>query len=334
MKYLLFAFLVVVAAYRVQSQPYPYVDSLVGTYPRAFWSPEKLAKRINVDFHSDSAKARAIFTWMAKYIAYDVSKYKLMQQRKYVDPLSKQIRPFHLSTYQRKCALRTLRQKKGVCGDYAILYNRLCELTGLTSKIIQGFAKNKPQKIGRMPVGVDHAWNAVVINNSWRLLDPTWGAGGVNDNGKFIRQFKPQYFFTPPDLFFRHHFPRDKKWLMADKTDSAFARLPMYHQVSREVELISPSDGIIINKSKYGIQFVIRASAEVSITYYYKRDKSGFTQHLRTETYDGLVSFTVPPPLHADDFLTIYCNGKAFATFKVKSKRFIRTPFANDLRRA
>jgi hypothetical protein len=331
MKYLLFVFLLVIKVNPGHAQSYHHVDSLVGKYPKAFWPPEKLAKRISIDFHSDSAKARAIFTWMAKHIAYDVQKYKLIKARKYSDPLTNQIKPFNLATYHRKCALRTLRKKKGVCGDYAILYDRLCELTGVPSEVIEGIAKNQPQDIGKMPFGVDHGWNAVKINNTWRLLDVTWGAGGVDDNGNFIRRFKPQYFFTPPDLFFLNHFPRASKWLLTDKNDSTFALLPLYHQLTREIEFISPAVGVINNKSKYGIQFVIRASDHVLITYRYNRSNTSFAEYMETTATDGLVSFIVPPPSHGDDFLTIYCNGKALATFKVKSKRFIRTPFASHL---
>jgi hypothetical protein len=47
------------------------VDQLVRGYGD-FETPEKLAEQINKDFSSDLEKARAIYTWIASNIVYDL----------------------------------------------------------------------------------------------------------------------------------------------------------------------------------------------------------------------------------------------------------------------
>jgi hypothetical protein len=328
MKYISTVFLIVAVFSYGNAQTYRQVDSIVSKYPKAFWSPEKLATRIKIDFHSDSTRARAIYVWMAKHIRYDVRKYLLMKQRKYADKLRNQIKPFNRVTYNEKIALRTLRTKKGVCGDYSILFDRLCALTQVESEVISGTGKTRPEDIGKMPALANHGWNAVKINNKWRLVDVTWGAGHVNLSGKkFSFAFDTTYFFTPPDLFFLNHFPRDKQWLLINRKDSAFAGLPLYHQLRRDITIISPSSGLIVNKSKYGIEFEVLVPGPLWVVYQYRRDKKESYVDVACCNSKGTVTFSVPPPRSGNDYLTLYFDGQAFATFKVKSRRFLRSPF-------
>ena len=58
--------------------------------------------------------------------------------------------------------------------------------------------------------GVSHAWNAVFINGSWRLLDCTWGAGSYDLDGNFIREINEHFFLTDPDELIYSHFPYDE----------------------------------------------------------------------------------------------------------------------------
>ena len=58
----------------------------------------------------------------------------------------------------------------------------------------------------------NHAWNAVYINDTWWLLDATWGAGYVDDNKNFVFQYSEHYFLTDPNQFIYDHFPENKEW--------------------------------------------------------------------------------------------------------------------------
>ena len=59
--------------------------------------------------------------------------------------------------------------------------------------------------------GIDHAWNAVFISGSWRLLDCTWGAGKTDALGQhFKKQLDEHFFITDPDELIYTHFPYDE----------------------------------------------------------------------------------------------------------------------------
>ena len=56
-----------------------------------------------------------------------------------------------------------------------------------------------------------HAWNAVHVAGSWRLLDCTFGAGKTNPDGlEFQKQLNEHFFLTDPDEFIFTHFPSDE----------------------------------------------------------------------------------------------------------------------------
>jgi hypothetical protein len=57
------------------SQKYNAVDKIVLKYPKQFDTTEKLAERIQKDFTSDYDKARAIYSWIAFNVKYDLATY-------------------------------------------------------------------------------------------------------------------------------------------------------------------------------------------------------------------------------------------------------------------
>lgn len=52
-----------------------------------------------------------------------------------------------------------------------------------------------------------HAWNVVHVQQEWRPVDCTWGAGRLGDNRQFERRFEDFWFLTDPDHFLLRHFP-------------------------------------------------------------------------------------------------------------------------------
>ena len=57
---------------------------------------------------------------------------------------------------------------------------------------------------------MSHAWNAVFLGGFWRLLDCTWGAGKVEEDGTFIKELNEHFFLTDPDELIYTHFPYDE----------------------------------------------------------------------------------------------------------------------------
>ncbi len=329
---LLWVFTLILLSSIAHAQNYREVDSIVAMYPRSFWSPEKLSHRVNTDFASDSARARAFFFWMTKHVAYDVRKYKLVTSPGYSRKFRAKTQGIDPAIYLKRTANIALRKRMGICGDYAALFQRLCDLSGLQCVTISGSAKTKRSEIGKYPSSGNHAWNAVRIGGEYRFIDVTWGAGGVNETtGKFKFNFNDAYFFTPPDLFFLKHFPHDKGWLFSGQTDSAFTALPLYHTIKEGVKILSPS-GIIDRHGRDAISFRIRAHDNAIWSYRYSKAKTRFRFKVDHTIEEGITMFEIPSPLSANDYLTLYRNGLALATFKVRGGILSRTSFAGGVR--
>jgi transglutaminase/protease-like cytokinesis protein 3 len=119
---------------------------------------------------------------------------------------------------------------------------------GLHSAIIIGYAKGLDYLVGDSSEA-NHAWNSVKINNSWYLIDTTWGAGTVNNN-EFQRKFNSQYFATPPQQLIYSHFPEESSWQLLP---TAYTR-----QQFDSWPIVTPQffrDGIkFVNQTSYNIQ--------------------------------------------------------------------------------
>ena len=142
---------------------------------------------------TDAEKARIIYTWIARNIAYDAQAFQ-KRQNSYYSPEE------------------VLQHRRAVCAGYANLYQALGKAMGLEVVTVEGFAKgvDADESTSERP---NHAWNAVKIDGSWYLVDVTWGAGNLN-NGRFQRQFKPVYFATPPSQLIYTHRPQLDLWQM------------------------------------------------------------------------------------------------------------------------
>ena len=81
-----------------------------------------------------------------------------------------------LKPLSERVAETVLQRKVAVCDGYARLFTTLCDYAGIRSAIIVGYARagtNKPAK----RFGINHYWNAVMIDGNWYLLDATWASG-------------------------------------------------------------------------------------------------------------------------------------------------------------
>lgn len=171
--------------------------------------PKELATFLIKPANNDFEKIRGIFRWVTNNIDYDVKGY-LSGGDIYKSPEEAML------------------SGTAVCDGYAGVVNLLALHAGLEIVKISGFSKgygyNVGDKIGRS----NHAWNAVKIEGNWYLFDATWGAGAVDNSGKYQRNFQEHYFLTPPEKFIYDHFPDDKKWQLINPPISAekFLNLP------------------------------------------------------------------------------------------------------------
>ena len=105
------------------------------------------------------------------------------------------------------------------------MYQAICKWLDIDCIKISGYSKGFGYEIGRKFHETDHAWNAVKINNRWRLVESTWGAGNL-DNFIFKKSFNPYYFFTPPYVFIFDHYSENYHFLSKQMSLSDFEHLP------------------------------------------------------------------------------------------------------------
>lgn len=172
---------------------------------------EELSTNITKGFNTDLEKAAAIYFWVTHNVAYDVKLMgKMLQQSQGVQRLP----AAEVLKIKKEQAMVALTKRKGVCQNYARLYRHLAMAAKLECEVIAGHSRSYSRQVGTL--GNGHAWNAVKIDEEWRLLDCTWGAGGVNAKQKFLFKFRPGYFLPNPGGFSYSHFPTDPEWQLLE----------------------------------------------------------------------------------------------------------------------
>ncbi|MBN1699346.1 MAG: hypothetical protein JW881_17635 [Spirochaetales bacterium] len=143
-------------------------------------------------------KAKAIHDWIAMNINYDADAY-FKNKVAYVQPHE------------------VLRRGSSVCAGYANLFAAMCGMAGIDCLVVTGYGRGAGFSAFREKAfDNNHAWNAVLLEGGWYLVDCTWDAGYVSDT-KFTRSYDTGYFCTPPDGFLHSHFPQNPVWQLIDK---------------------------------------------------------------------------------------------------------------------
>ena len=167
---------------------------------------EALADRIATTYTTDTDRAAAIYYWIANNLSYDTGLMRRVTEQKQGRRYDKE----ELERLYEDRITYAWEKRRGVCENYARLYERMAELAGVEAEMIVGNARGDYLQAGSL--GIGHAWNAVKIDGRWELLDATWGAGHLNERLRFVAEFKPQYFFPDRRALSYSHFPRDAKW--------------------------------------------------------------------------------------------------------------------------
>jgi Transglutaminase-like superfamily len=184
-----------------RSEPYRDIDRHALKAPKeAEQAIDSLAKYLAAPARNDREKTRAIFRWMTDRIAYDVEAYFGKRE---TDASPEGV----------------LQNRRAVCAGYANLFQELCTSTGIEAVVIDGDAKG----FGFVEDGrtENHAWNAVMLDGAWHLLDVTWCAGGVTDEKTFLKDFKETYYLTAPEQMILDHLPADSEWQLLNPPVSA-----------------------------------------------------------------------------------------------------------------
>ncbi|PVD53700.1 hypothetical protein DC498_04085 [Terrimonas sp.] len=97
----------------------------------------------------------------------------------------------------------TLRRRKGVCENFAVLFADLATRMDIPAFVVHGYTP--AAATGK---NAAHSWCAVYLNNDWYLCDPTWDAGLPSRNN---------YFLGTASQFISSHVPFDPVWQLMEK---------------------------------------------------------------------------------------------------------------------
>ncbi|HXY20422.1 MAG TPA: transglutaminase domain-containing protein [Gemmatimonadales bacterium] len=183
----------------------------------------------------DLTRARALYRWVAGHITYDVEGFRSGRPG---DPSPEAV----------------LERRTSVCEGFAQLTQALGRAMGLEVQVVSGWSKGYGYTPGQRFEGpTNHAWDAVRIDGTWRLMDPTWGAGYLDESLRFVRRFQDHYFLTEPGEFVFDHLPQDSSWQLLDRplTAAEYADLvylrPMFFEAGFRIgnrdRLVLDADG-------------------------------------------------------------------------------------------
>lgn len=294
----------------IYAQDYERVDATIELYPTSFKNAEELSNFITRDFNSEEEKVRAIYTWIINNVAYEPEEYKKFNFN------FKNYRERNLKEEKtrKKVIQRTLEKGIAVCEGYAMLFERLCELQGISSYLVRGDIKTNFNDIGR-PFKRVHMWNVVIIEAHPFLIDATWGAGKYR--GKFVKE--PSYFYykTPPMLFANTHYPHleEDAFLTFPFSREEFSAMPILIRQGLTMDDVeTPKEGIISSEDDDGIiNFSIKNTKPEVVSYSYGKEKETVQFTLEDDT----IQFEVPIVL-GKDHLLIYFDDKPALGYKVK----------------
>lgn len=170
------------------------VDKVMLRIPDSLtFSSQDIASYINSEFEAQDEKARAIFCWIAENIQYDLDNMYAINM--------------HNSDISSE---GTLKSRIGNCMNYTNLYSDIANKVGVKTYVVTGYTKKK-KIVNQNP----HSWCVSMIDSSWYMIDPTWGAGYTQDS-QYIKKMDDDYFMAEPESFIKTHIPFDPLWQFLD----------------------------------------------------------------------------------------------------------------------
>ena len=147
---------------------------------KKFQTTQEVADFFLAKYSTESERINAIYSWVTHNIRYDKTG------------------TFALNAGPDKNAKINIAftQRRGVCENFAAIFNDICLKAGFQSYVIEGITR-----INNLLAPGAHSWVTVRVNNEWYFFDPTWDEGG-----------RDQYFMVSPEEFITTHIPFDPLW--------------------------------------------------------------------------------------------------------------------------
>jgi hypothetical protein len=169
---------------------------------------------------------------------------------------------------------------KSTCEGYSTIFLTLCDHIGIKCVQIPGYVKDVNFQINQSVFSrTNHIWNAVQLDgNHWYLIDSAWGSGYIDNNHKYKKELKTDYFLIRPEYMIYNHLPEDFQWQLLAKSISMmdYIRLPYLHSYYfiYNLTIISPrfSNMVIFDTKQSLAEVLIQAPDDVLLTCSMKDD--------------------------------------------------------------
>ncbi len=284
-----------------------------------FKDPGDLSRKLVKPYKTELEKVRSIFFWITDNIAYDVKEYHSCDTGAY--------KSFSMGTndagtlsgdryYNYQVVQHVLKTKKAICDGYSRLFKTLCDSAGIKAEMVVGMGKNSSRDIGTFDS--NHAWNAVMIDKKWHLLDACWASGQCDDSTiVFTKRFDSFYFLPDPKKFSYDHFPDNKNQFYVDRppTREQFMSYPLvyaqYHKYP--FDGFFPAGGVISGKEgeKIKLQLTMKEDSPVELS-------GSFNVELKKVEKKIYYEYTVKKTPKNE--LIVFYNNKAILAYKVEVK--------------
>ncbi|KAJ7680362.1 hypothetical protein DFH06DRAFT_1162832 [Mycena polygramma] len=174
------------------------------------------------------------------------------------------------------------------------MFVSLAEFAGLQAHKVSGHGKG----FGYAALGPDapvppessnHAWNCVLMDGEWRLIDACWGAGALAGSS-YTQRFAPVWFTSTPAEFGKRHFPTDPSYQLISDADGG--------PISWEEYIMAPEGPTIFNDfdtQDFARDLLQPATAEIQSGQWVSFHIFKQCEHMSREEADNYVYFINAP---------------------------------------
>ncbi|ESO83786.1 hypothetical protein LOTGIDRAFT_169022 [Lottia gigantea] len=265
-------------------------------------TPPTLVKYLVEPCTRDLDVIRVFYVWICSNIRYDVDVYNGKKSPS-------------------NAPQTVLNKKLAVCQGYSELFALFCRMVKIPVKVItghsKGFAYNANRRITE-DTETNHAWNAVYTQGEWRFIECTWGAGRMNDDGKWEKAYTDRHFMQDPDKFINAHFPllenaeeNSSKWQILKEpiTLEEFASRIKLYEAAQDWDVDFHPHKHVQLETKDVIEIFVRAK-NVPLTdvgaHMYDREGEAYDTYLMVQRLPNHVfKLTVKPPKSTKYKITI-----------------------------
>lgn len=261
---------------------------------------------ITKPFADKEDKARAIYSWIANNIEYDVKMAKS-------------------GNVNKNTPTEVLQYRKAVGIGFASLFQDMCSSADIRCLTADGYLKYDALQIGE-PDEINHSWAVVQLGKSpeeWFYVDVALASGSVDPLKKtFTPAYSTAYFFPDKKTFNWQHFPDNEAWKLgqAPKSKKDFYALPVIKTAAYELGLTSftPATGKV--KAKLGNAFTFSLAfsntSDISkVELVYGEPKKQKTKEVIFNSSSGGISFSNKFEQEGEYPVTIKINGKEVISY-------------------